>query len=87
MMRYRFVAEARAAFPVRLLCRIVGVAVSGFYAWRRRGPSRRQREDRRVGQKITAIFEARAGRPTAARASTPSCGPTALGSAASGWRG
>ena len=51
-------AEARAAFPVRLLCRIAGVAVSGFYAWLRRGPSRRQREDRRVRQEITAIFEA-----------------------------
>ena len=29
-MRYRFAAAERATFPVRMLCRIVGVAVSGF---------------------------------------------------------
>ena len=30
-MSYRFVAAERAAFPVRTLCRLVGVAASGFY--------------------------------------------------------
>src|SRR5918911_4343158 len=49
LMRYCFVAAERAAFPVRTLCRIVGVAVSGFYAWLRRGPARRHEEDRRGG--------------------------------------
>jgi hypothetical protein len=38
-MRFRFVAAERAAFPVRLLCRVVGAAASGFYAWLRRGPA------------------------------------------------
>jgi hypothetical protein len=57
-MRYRFVAAERATFPVRTLCRIVGVAVSGFYAWLRRGPGRRRRDDRRVSERIAAIFEA-----------------------------
>ena len=42
-MRYRFVAAERAAFPVRTLCRVVGVAASGFYAWLRRGPGRSSR--------------------------------------------
>src|SRR3954451_3593958 len=58
LMRYRFVAAERATFPVRTLCRIVGVAVSGFYAWLRRGPGRRRRDDRRVSERIAAIFEA-----------------------------
>jgi putative transposase len=57
-MRYRFVAAERAAFPVRTLCRIVGVAVSGFYAWLHRGPGRRREGDRRVGERIGAIFAA-----------------------------
>ncbi len=55
-MRYRFVAAERARYPVRLLCRIAGVAVSGFYAWLRRGPSRRRQDDRRVKERIAAIF-------------------------------
>jgi putative transposase len=41
-MSYRFVAAERASFPVRALCRVVGVAASGFYAWLRRGPGRRR---------------------------------------------
>ena len=55
-MRYRFVAAERARYPVRLLCRMAGVAVSGFYAWLRRGPSRRRPDDRRVQERIAAIF-------------------------------
>ncbi len=38
-MTYRFAATERARLPVRLLCKVVGVAASGFYAWLRRGPS------------------------------------------------
>src|SRR3954469_18050033 len=58
LMRYRFVAAERAAFPVRTLCRGGGVAASGFYAWLRRGPGRRRGDDRRMGERIGAIFEA-----------------------------
>ena len=57
-MSYRFVAAERASFPVRMLCRIVGVAVSGFYAWLRRGPGRRHEDDRRLGARIAAIVAA-----------------------------
>jgi putative transposase len=57
-MRYRFVAAERATFPVRRLCRLVGVAASGFYAWLRRGPGRRAGEDAGLAGRIAAIFEA-----------------------------
>ena len=57
-MRYRFVAAERAAFPVLTLCRLVGVAVSGFYAWLHRGPDRRREDDRRLGARIAAIVAA-----------------------------
>lgn len=56
-MRYRFVAAERARYPVRLLCRVAGVAVSGFYAWLRRGPSRRRADDQRLSARIGAAFE------------------------------
>jgi transposase InsO family protein len=57
-MKYRFVAAERAACPVRTLCRLVGVAVSGFYAWLHRGPAHRHEDDRRMSEKIAAIFAA-----------------------------
>lgn len=55
-MRYRFVAAERAAFPVRRLCRLVGVAASGFYAWLRRAPGRRREDDQRLSERIRQIF-------------------------------
>jgi putative transposase len=57
-MKYRFVAAERAAFPVRRLCRLVGVAASGFYAWLRRVPGRRHEDDRGVSERVRQIFTA-----------------------------
>ena len=55
-MRYRFVAAERVSYSVRLLCKVVGVAASGFYAWLQRGPSPRQAEDERVKETSTQVF-------------------------------
>jgi putative transposase len=57
-MRYRFIAAERAHHPVRLLCRVIGVAASGFYAWLRRGPSQREQRDRTLAGQIAAVFAA-----------------------------
>jgi putative transposase len=57
-MRYRFVAAERASYPVRLLCRVIGVAASGFYAWLRRAPSQREQQDRHLAERIAAVFAA-----------------------------
>jgi len=96
-MSYRFVAAERAAFPVRTLCRLVGVAVSGFYAWLRRRPGRRREDDRRVSERVGAIFAASRrtyGSPrvhaslalAVAEPQLPPRGrPRATGSAANGW--
>ena len=33
MSRYRFIGAQRAHYPVRLLCQLVAVPASGYYAW------------------------------------------------------
>ena len=43
------------------LCRGFGVTRAGFYAWRQRPMSRRQREDRELLEEIRAIFEQSGG--------------------------
>ena len=41
MTVFRFVEREKAGFPVRTLCRVLGVSPSGYYAWSGRGPSAR----------------------------------------------
>jgi putative transposase len=60
-MRFRFVAAERASFPVRRLCRLVGVAASGFHAWLRRGPAPRGGVDQALRARVGAIFAASRG--------------------------
>jgi len=58
MSRYRFIAAHAAEHPVALSCRVLGVARSGFYAWRVRAVSARGRADAALGERIVAIHEA-----------------------------
>src|SRR5262245_52912666 len=46
--------------PVAVLCKVLGVSRSGFYAWEDRGPSAREVEDERLAVAVTAAH--RAGR-------------------------
>ena len=40
-MRYRFIQAEKAVYPVGVLCRVLDVARSGFYAWYQRPMSRK----------------------------------------------
>jgi putative transposase len=41
-MKYAFIDEQRAGHSVKRLCQALDVSPSGYYAWRRRGPSPRR---------------------------------------------
>jgi putative transposase len=61
-MRFAFIGAEKARHSVPMLCRLLDVSRSGYYAWRRRGPSRRALEDARLGTLVVAAH--RAGRGT-----------------------
>ncbi len=61
MNRYRCIVAEKVQYPVRLLCRVLGVSSSGFYAWWRRGPSDREREDHVLLGWLRAIHGASRG--------------------------
>jgi putative transposase len=44
-MRFQLIDVGSEEFPVQRLCKVLGVSQSGYFAWRRRPASSRQRED------------------------------------------
>lgn len=57
-MRFAFIRAEKANYPVALMCRLLEVSTSGFWAWCRRPESQRAREDRRLLGKIRASHAA-----------------------------
>ena len=56
-MRCRFVREHCKQFPIAALCRVMQVASSGYYAWRRRAESPRERANRALVVQIRAAHQ------------------------------
>ncbi len=54
-MKFLFVQENRETFRVGMMCRVLKVSRSGYYAWRRRGPSTREIEDQHHAKAIHAV--------------------------------
>jgi transposase InsO family protein len=56
-MKYRFIQSHEKAWPVSVMCRVLGVARSGYYAWLRRPESARKRANRALVVEIKAIHQ------------------------------
>ena len=54
--RYRCIANHASQYPVTVLCRVLEVGRSGFYAWRTRTPSAHAQRDRVVRTQIQTAF-------------------------------
>jgi putative transposase len=52
---FNLIDAERASYPVAVLCRMLGVSKSGYYAWRGRPPSERRRQDTLLIEKIREI--------------------------------
>jgi putative transposase len=58
---YEFIKANRHAFSVQVMCRLLGLAPSGYYAWLKQPVSRRAQEDARLLRLIRASFTAGQG--------------------------
>src|ERR1700742_2807121 len=56
-----FIAAERANHPVGLMCRVLGVLRSGFYAWLTRAPSDRELSDAWLLEQIREVPTANRG--------------------------
>ena len=54
-MKYRFIAEHRKQWPVRLQCRVLGVSASGFYDHLNRQPGPRQQRREQLAARVAQI--------------------------------
>ena len=51
-MKFAFIAAEKAHWPVAVLCPVLGVSSSGFYAWRKRPPSEHAKADARLAVEV-----------------------------------
>jgi transposase InsO family protein len=56
-VKYQFIEEHREQYPVRLMCRVLDIARSGYYAWRKQPLSARKMADLLLLMHIRDIFE------------------------------
>ena len=61
-MKYQFIEQYKHKFAIVVMCQVLGVSESGFYAWRKRPASQRKREDALLTQEIQQVFEKHQGR-------------------------
>lgn len=61
--------EHEAGFRVRLMCRVLRVSPSGYYAWRGRAPSKRAQARAALDARVRSVFASKKGREGAPRLS------------------
>ena len=57
-MKYTFIAAHEREYPIKRMCKVLGVHRSGYYAWRQRTPSTREQANQALLAMIKAEHEA-----------------------------
>jgi transposase InsO family protein len=61
-MRFRFIEDRRADYPVRIMCDVLEVSPAGYYAWRSRPESQRSSDNRDLLEDIQRVHRDNHGR-------------------------
>jgi len=56
-MKYEFVRSQESVYPVKTLCRVLGIKRSGYYAWRTRLPSQRAQANEKLLVQIQTEYQ------------------------------
>jgi transposase InsO family protein len=56
-VKYQFIADHREEFEITVMCRVLAVSRSGYYAWRKRPTSARKMADQELSQQIKQIHQ------------------------------
>lgn len=54
-MRYQFIEQHQTEYPVRVMCRVLGVSASGYYRWRQRPQSPRAQQNQQLLGQIQQV--------------------------------
>lgn len=66
-VKYAFILAELMAYPLSVICQMLGIPQSGFHSWRGRAPSARERERECLRASIRKVFEDHRGRYGAPR--------------------
>lgn len=56
MIRFEFIDQHREQFEIRIMCRLLEVSRSGYYAWRKRAVSQREIANQQLFEEIRRVF-------------------------------
>ena len=54
-MKFAFISEEKVAFPVAIMCRLLVVSPSGYYASQGRSISAHARRDQELSERVSAV--------------------------------
>jgi putative transposase len=60
-VKYAFIQQHREQFEVKVMCQVLAVSVSGYYAWKQRPESRRAAANRVLSQRIEEVHRVSRG--------------------------
>jgi len=55
-MKYEFIKDNRSKFPMKKMCQVLKISVSGFYSWQKRVPSVREKNNEQLERRIFELY-------------------------------